>query len=96
MTGSQHGDDMKAWESANEHLFCVLRLIITGVARSVLLKLKRKNGQPGDGRQAWFAYKNKYQNTSYQRVCVCVAILLILDVRLEDAPAGVTQEKGHT
>ena len=29
-------------------------------------------------------------------VCVCVAIPFILDVRLMDAPAGVTQEEGHT
>ena len=29
-------------------------------------------------------------------VCVCVVISFILDVRLVDAPAGVTQEKGHT
>ena len=30
-------------------------------------------------------------------VCVCcVAISFILDVRLVDAPAGVTQEEGHT
>ena len=27
---------------------------------------------------------------------MCVVILLILDVRLVDAPAGVTQEEGHT
>ena len=29
-------------------------------------------------------------------VCVCVVILFILDVRLVDVPAGVTQEEGHT
>ena len=29
-------------------------------------------------------------------VYVCVAILFILDVRLVDAPAGATQEEGHT
>ena len=30
-------------------------------------------------------------------VCVCVVIpLFILDVRLVDVPAGVTQEAGHT
>ena len=29
-------------------------------------------------------------------VCVCVVIPFILDVRLVDAPAGVTQEDGHT
>ena len=27
---------------------------------------------------------------------VCVAMPFILDVRLVDAPAGVTQEEGHT
>ena len=29
-------------------------------------------------------------------VCVCVVIPFILDVRLVDVPARVTQEKGHT
>ena len=29
-------------------------------------------------------------------VCVCVAIPFILDVRLMDVPAEVTQEEGHT
>ena len=29
-------------------------------------------------------------------VCVCVVIPCILDVRLVDVPAGVTQEEGHT
>ena len=28
--------------------------------------------------------------------CVCVVISLIQDVRLVDAPSGVTQEEGHT
>ena len=29
-------------------------------------------------------------------VCVCVVMSFILDVRLVDAPAGVTQEEGYT
>ena len=29
-------------------------------------------------------------------MCVCVFFPFILDVRLVDVPAGVTQEKGHT
>ena len=29
-------------------------------------------------------------------VCLCVVITFILDVRLVDAPAGVTEEEGHT
>ena len=29
-------------------------------------------------------------------VCVCIVIPFILDVRLVDAPAGVTQKEGHT
>ena len=29
-------------------------------------------------------------------MCVCVDIPVILDVRFADAPAGVTQEEGHT
>ena len=32
----------------------------------------------------------------YCVVCVCVVIPVILDVRLVDVPAGVTQEEGHT
>ena len=29
-------------------------------------------------------------------MCVCVVIPFILDVKLVDAPAGVTQDEGHT
>ena len=29
-------------------------------------------------------------------VCVCVVFQFILDVRVVDVPAGVTQEEGHT
>ena len=29
-------------------------------------------------------------------MCVCVVIPFILDVRLVDVPAGVTQKEGHT
>ena len=32
----------------------------------------------------------------YMCVCVCVVIPFILDVRLVNVPAGVTQEEGHT
>ena len=44
-----------------------------------------------------FSFYNKSIGTFY-RMCVfvCVAIPFILDVRLVDAPAGVTQEEGHT
>ena len=60
-------DDIKAWDTANEHLFSVLRLTTTGAARSVLLKFEPRNGQPGNGREAWLTLKNKHQNTSRQR-----------------------------
>ena len=61
-------DGIEAWDTANnEHLFSVLRPTTTGVAQSVLLKFEPKNGQPGNGREAWLALKNKYQNTSRQR-----------------------------
>ena len=63
----QNSDDIEAWNSANEHSFNVLRLTTTGAARSVLLKFERKNGRLDDGRQAWLALKNKYQNSSRQR-----------------------------
>ena len=43
--------DIKTWDSANEHLFGVLRLT-TGAARSVLLQFESKYGRPGDGKQA--------------------------------------------
>ena len=33
---------------------------------------------------------------NYFSVCVCIAILFILDVRFVDVPAGATQEKGQT
>ena len=70
----QNNDDIKAWDSANEYLFSALRLTITGAARSVLLKFEQTNGRPGDGRYAWLALKNKYQNTSRK----CKRTLLIL------------------
>ena len=38
----QNNDDIKAWDSANEHLFSVLRLTTTGTGRSVLLKFEQK------------------------------------------------------
>ena len=34
--------------------------------------------------------------TRQRGVCVCVVFPFILDVRLVDVPAGVTQEEGHT
>ena len=35
-------DDIKAWDSANEHLLSVLRLTTPGAARSVLLQFEPK------------------------------------------------------
>ena len=37
-----------------------------------------------------------FLNYSTAVPCVCVVIPVILDVRLVDVPAGVTQEEGHT
>ena len=59
-----NSDDIEAWDTANEHLFSVLRLTTTAAARSVLFRFEPKNGQPGNGREVWLALKNKYQNTS--------------------------------
>ena len=62
-------DDIKAWDSANEHLFSVLRST-TGATRSVLLQLLQfepKYGRPGDGKQAWLALQSKNQNNYRQR-----------------------------
>ena len=64
---TSNDDDINAWDSANEHLFSVLRLTITGAARSVLLQFEPKYGRPGDGKQAWLALQSKYQNNSRQR-----------------------------
>ena len=60
-------DDINAWDSANEHLFSVLRLTTTGAARSLLLQFEPKYDRPGDGKQAWLALQSKYQNSSRQR-----------------------------
>ena len=60
-------DDTKAWDTANNHLFSILRLITTGAAHSVLLKFESRNDQPGNSKEAWLTLKNKYQNTSRQR-----------------------------
>ena len=48
-------DHIKAWDSANEHLFSVLILKTTGAARSVLLQFEPKYGRLGDGKQDWLA-----------------------------------------
>ena len=37
-----NSDDIKGWYTGNEQLFSVLRLIITGAARSVLLSLNQE------------------------------------------------------
>ena len=50
-------DDIKAWDSANEHLLRDLRLT-TGSARSVLLQFKPKYGRPGDGKRAWLVLQS--------------------------------------
>ena len=60
-------DDIEVWDTGNAHLFSVLRLTTTGATQSVLLKFGPKNGQPGNGREAWLALKNKYKDTSRQR-----------------------------
>ena len=63
----QNRDDVKTWDSVNEHFFSVLRLITIGAAYSVLLKFELRNGQRRNGRHVLLALKNKYQNTSHQR-----------------------------
>ena len=45
----QNNDDIKALDSANEHLLSVLIVTTTSAARCVSLKFERKNGRPGDG-----------------------------------------------
>ena len=59
-------DNIKAWDSVNEHLFSVLRLT-TGAAQSFLLQFEPKFSRPGDGRQAWLALQSNHQNGSRQR-----------------------------
>ena len=48
-------------------LFSVLRSTTTCAARSVLLQFEPKYGRLGDGKQAWLALQNKYQNNYRQR-----------------------------
>ena len=60
-------NDINAWDSANEHLFSILRLTTTSATRSVLLQFEPNCGRPGDGKQAWLALQSKYQNNSQQR-----------------------------
>ena len=38
----RNNDDIEAWDTANEHLFSLLRLTTTGTARDVLLKSEPK------------------------------------------------------
>ena len=45
---SYNVDDSKTWDSANKHLFSVLRLAKPGAARSVLLSFEPKYGRLGD------------------------------------------------
>ena len=60
-------DDIKTWDSANEHLLIFFRLTTAGAMRSVLLQFKPKFGRSDDGKQAWLALESKYQNSSQQR-----------------------------
>ena len=60
-------DDIKTWDSANEHLFIILILRTTGVAQSVLFQLGPNNDRPGDGKTVWLLLQRKYQNSSQQR-----------------------------
>ena len=46
-----NSDDIEAWDSANENLFSVLWLTITGAAHNVLLKFEPSNGQSGKGKE---------------------------------------------
>ena len=59
--------DIEAWDKTNDHLLSVLRLTIAGAGRSVQLTFESRNGRPENGREAWPALKNKYQNTSRLR-----------------------------
>ena len=57
---------------------------------NVKKKKENKDDTIKDGKDGLF------ENAVRACVCVCVVIPFILDVRLVDAPAGVTQEEGHT
>ena len=46
-----NSDDIEAWDTANEHLFNVLRLTTAGTAQSVLLKFEPRNGRLGNDRE---------------------------------------------
>ena len=53
--GPSNVNDTKAWDSANEHLFSILRL----TTRTTQKVFEPKFGKPGDGRKAWLAYQSK-------------------------------------
>ena len=42
------------------------------------------------------SYFQHAYNVIHDIMCLCVVVSFILDVRLVDAPDGVTQEEGHT
>ena len=83
-------DDIKAWDSVNEHMSSILRLTITGgAARSVLLQFESKYGKPGDGKQAWQALRSKYQNSSRQRTQNLLRCLDNSVMKADTAPPDV-------
>ena len=67
MKNLNNSDDIKAWDSANEHLCSILRLTHNQCSPWCIAEIRTKNSRPGDGRQAWLALKNKDQNTSRRR-----------------------------
>ena len=73
--------------------YCIKKVTVTNVLLSIEIHVALF------GLQA----THKLQQNSHHRqtstglcVCECVIISFILDVRLVDAPARVTQEEGHT
>ena len=56
----------------------------------------RASNPQGSSRYGCCLFRHHHGPINVCALCVCVVIPFILDVRLVDAPAGVTQEEGHT
>eukprot|EP00752_Nemacystus_decipiens_P006651 g5979.t1 len=62
-----NASEIKVWEKNNAALYSVLYLVTSGAARCLLRKFETKKDQKADGRGAWLALKNKYENMSSHR-----------------------------
>ncbi len=59
--------EIKEWEKNNAALYSVLYLVTSGAARCLLRQFENKKDRKADGRGAWLALQNKYENMSSHR-----------------------------